>query len=96
LCFGGELYLATVDEAGAAVEQARARSSKQLIFDLRSLDFIDSTGLHLLLDTHLQSEWEARAAVHVACGKGAVGHVIELTGLDKVMSVIESPADVLK
>jgi anti-anti-sigma factor len=94
--FGGELDLATVDQAGAALERARARTSKQLVFDLRSLDFIDSSGLHLLLDAHLQSGWEALGPVHVACGSGAVRHVIELTGLDKVMSVIEDPADVLK
>jgi anti-anti-sigma factor len=96
LRLGGELDLATVDEVAAALEQARARTSKQLVFDLRSLDFIDSSGLHLLLNAHLQSGWEALGPVHVACGDGAVRHVIELTGLDKVMSVIEDPADVLQ
>ena len=94
--FGGELDLATVEEAREALERARARTPRQLIFDLRSLEFIDSSGLHLLLNAHLESGWEALGPVHVACGSGAVRHVIELTGLDKVMSVIEDPADVLK
>jgi anti-anti-sigma factor len=96
LRFGGELDLATVEEAGEALERARARTPRQLIFDPRSLEFIDSSGLHLLLNAHLESGWEALGAVHVACGQGPVRHVIELTGLDKVMSVIEDPAEVLE
>jgi anti-anti-sigma factor len=96
LRLGGELDLATVDEASSAIERVRAQAPPQLIFDLRALEFIDSTGLHLLINTHLESGWEGLGAVHVACGKGAVRNVIELTGLDKVMSVVEDPAEVLE
>ncbi len=94
--FAGELDLDTRDEAQRVIEQAQARTPPDLIFDLRSLEFIDSTGLHVILDAHLHSRRDGVGAVHVACGRDQIRHVIEVTGLDKVMSVIEDPADVLK
>jgi anti-sigma B factor antagonist len=96
LRFVGELDLATRDGAKAVIERAQARTPRFLILDLRSLEFIDSTGLHILLDADLHARRNGVGAVHVVCGRDQVRHVIDLLGLDKLMSVIEHPAEVLE
>ena len=45
----GELDLATADKLGEAVAQVRAAGFTDLALDLRGVDFIDSTGLRMLL-----------------------------------------------
>jgi anti-sigma B factor antagonist len=95
LRFACELDLATRPEADGIVQQAQAHAPQHLIFDLRALEFIDSTGLHLLLQAHLHSRNDGVTSLHVVCGADNVRHVIELAGLDKLISVIEDPAEAL-
>ena len=45
----GELDLATADELGHAVAQVLAAAVADIALDLRGVDFIDSTGLRMLL-----------------------------------------------
>ena len=45
----GELDLAAADELGQAVAQVRAAAVADIALDLRGVDFIDSTGLGMLL-----------------------------------------------
>ena len=45
----GELDLASADELGQAVAQVRAAGFNDIALDLRGVDFIDSTGLRMLL-----------------------------------------------
>lgn len=45
----GELDLATVDEVAATIGELRAAGFTDIVLDLRQVDFIDSTGLQLLL-----------------------------------------------
>src|SRR5215203_4349707 len=45
----GELDLATADELGREVRQVKAAGVAHIVLDLREVDFIDSTGLRMLL-----------------------------------------------
>jgi anti-anti-sigma factor len=94
LRFAGELDLATRPEADGIVQQAQDHAPQHLIFDLRALEFIDSAGLNLLLQAHLRSRSDGVTSLHV-CAADNVRHVIQLAGLDKLISVIEDPADAL-
>jgi anti-anti-sigma factor len=49
LSLAGELDLATAGKAERALHEAESREPSLLIVDLRRLDFMDSSGLHLLL-----------------------------------------------
>ena len=48
--FAGELDLATVAEAEAAVEQARGDGAGPLRLDLSEVTFLDSSGLRLIME----------------------------------------------
>ena len=45
----GELDLASADQLAREVQSARAAGVTRLVLDLRDVDFIDSTGLRVLL-----------------------------------------------
>ena len=45
----GELDLATADKLGHEVRQVKAAGVARIVLDLRQVDFIDSTGLRMLL-----------------------------------------------
>ena len=45
----GALDLASADQLSREVREARAAGTVQLVLDLRDVDFIDSTGLRVLL-----------------------------------------------
>jgi anti-sigma B factor antagonist len=58
----GELDAATVPHVADALRDARTDALAVLILDLRGLTFMDSAGLHLILDTHA---WAHQADVRV-------------------------------
>jgi anti-anti-sigma factor len=46
----GSIDLATAPGLVAAIEEARADGWKHVVLDFRDVDFVDSSGLHVLLD----------------------------------------------
>lgn len=75
----GTLDVATVELLDAQLCELRDAGFRRLIVDLGRLDFMDSTGLRLLL------KWDAESraggfAIEVAPGPPAVQRVFELTG----------------
>jgi anti-anti-sigma factor len=62
--------------------------------DLRKLNFMDSTGLRLLV----QADARARESGHrlaIVRGPEAVHRVLEITGLDAKLDLIDDPGDVI-
>jgi len=59
----GELDLAGVDRAREAIEQAERAESPLLVLDLSQLEFIDSTGIAVLLEAHRDFDREHGAGV---------------------------------
>jgi anti-sigma B factor antagonist len=51
----GEVDVATADRVGDAIAELRASGWQRIVLDLRDCGFMDSQGLHLLLD------WDADA-----------------------------------
>jgi anti-sigma B factor antagonist len=77
----GELDLETVHHVEAALASLRADGCGDLILDLRSLTFMDSTGLRLAI------RWDTAAretgfAFAIVPGVGVVQRVFRVSGMD--------------
>jgi anti-sigma B factor antagonist len=80
LSLNGDLHLATVDKLLEAVEGLSSAGATEVLLDLRTLTFMDSTGLAALLG--------CRALCREGCtfaltpGPPHIQRVFEITGLD--------------
>jgi anti-sigma B factor antagonist len=85
IAFAGELDLAN---AGTA-ESALADNSVPVIVDMRELEFIDSTGIALLVSTLSRNEGGAKVSF-IPSDFAAVTRVLELTGLAERLPLAEA------
>jgi ABC-type transporter Mla MlaB component len=69
----GELDLASADRLGQEVRQLRAAGCAQIVLDLRQVDFIDSTGLRILLTcaTMPGERWHEQGPPQLKRGRSA-------------------------
>jgi len=81
LALAGELDLANAATLADTLEQVRSASDRPLRIDLSQLEFIDSTGIALLVETHRRLAGSDRLSV-VPSRTSAVRRVMALTGLD--------------
>ncbi len=88
LALRGELDLATVGVAEEALEQVR-NGTKTLVFDLRKLQFLDSSGLRFILMT---AESEQTRQVVIVRGPAQVDRVFELTGASERLRLVDDPS----
>jgi anti-sigma B factor antagonist len=87
----GELDLANAATAEGALNDAIDEAEGRVIVDLSELEFIDSTGIALLVAA-LGSNGD-RARLHFVPSRSqAVTRVLELTGLAERLPWIESPS----
>jgi anti-anti-sigma factor len=84
----GELDLSGVERARQAIEHAEANESPLLVIDLSELDFIDSTGLEVLLRAARRAEDSGRRLI-VAKPSRYVRRLLELTAIDQSLDVVE-------
>ncbi len=88
----GELDVASSPALEA--ELARVPDDKLLVIDLRALDFIDSTGLGVLVRTHQHAKEHGQEFALVK-GAGQVDRLLSLTGLSEQLPVAETPEELL-
>jgi anti-sigma B factor antagonist len=74
----GELDLAVADQLQEAID--RAASQPQVLIDLGRCDFIDSTGIAVIVRAHGQMAEEGRKLA-VCCASDQVLRVLTVTGL---------------
>jgi anti-anti-sigma factor len=84
LALSGELDLAGEQALEDALEQARAAGGP-LTVDLSALDFIDSSGLRVLVRLHNASE-TAGFAYRLIAGPPQVHRTFALCGLDRTLA----------
>ena len=85
----GEVDLSVVPDLEAAVEDAIRESVGAFVIDLSDLDFIDSTGLQVLLRARGLLSREDRALA-VVCPHGPVRRVFELSGCSDLFALYGS------
>jgi anti-anti-sigma factor len=84
LTLSGELDFSNVDNVRTDLQTAMTDKPARLVFELSQLDFIDSSGLAFLLEAA-----RAAPAVEVRAPSPAVRRLLELTGLSRVLPVVE-------
>jgi anti-sigma B factor antagonist len=84
----GELDMSGVDRARRAIEEAEAGPATLLVLDLSQLDFIDSTGLEVMLRAARRAHDEGRRLV-VARPSNYVRRLLALTAIDQSLDVVE-------
>ncbi len=89
---GGELDILTVSKLTTRLEDAIRRRQGEVVIDLSDAEFIDSMGLHALLNVQRRLMRHARTLV-VICPPGAVRNAIELARLAEPLGVVSSYAD---
>jgi anti-sigma B factor antagonist len=92
----GELDLLTVSKVAEVLEglEPRADGLRHVVLDLRGLNFMDVMGLNELIK---QNEF-ARSNHHnlaVVRGTAAIQRVLELTGVDEMLVLVDDPDDLV-
>ena len=88
----GELDVLTVSKLSARLDDAIRRRRGDVVIDLSEAEFIDSMGLHALLNIQRRLIRQARA-LSVVCPPGAVRNAIELARLSEPLGVVSSLSD---
>jgi anti-sigma B factor antagonist len=84
----GELDLSGVDRAREAIDQAQDSGASLLVLDLSELDFVDSTGLEVMLRAARRAQDEGRRLI-VQRPSRYVRRLLELTAIDRSLDVVE-------
>lgn len=85
----GELDLANAGTAETALETSLAEDASQLVIDMRELEFIDSTGIALLVAALGNNGSEERVRF-IPSTAPAVTRVLELTGLSERLPLADA------
>jgi anti-sigma B factor antagonist len=88
----GEIDIVTSPELRAALLDERAQAPL-VVLDLREVTFIDSSGLGVIVGQQKRAqEREERFAVAVG-GSLAVQRILDLSGLVKVLDIVDTPSE---
>ena len=93
LALRGELDLSTVSKVEEELRRAEASEPSLLVLDLSELNFLDSTGLRLIVTTDQRAR-ESGRRVAVVKGPDAVQRVFAITRLDERLEMLDKGSDV--
>lgn len=83
----GELDIGSVDTLSKALERAGDEASERIVVDLSRVEFMDSTGLRILIGAHRRARETDRSLV-VVTGDSPAARVLELTRMGRHLSVV--------
>ena len=86
----GELDILYESHVTASFERALDRNPSALAADLRDLSFMDSTGVHALIDAERRCQTQS-ARFFVIRGSVTVDRVLSALGLDRLFEIIAGP-----
>ena len=88
----GELDMASAPELEQTI-MPRIQDGAWVVLDLRSLDFIDSSGLRVVVGAHRAAE---ETGGRFTCVRGSAGstvhRIVEIAGIDGVIEMVDDPA----
>lgn len=79
IALDGDLEMANVSAIESELTQVEATDCRQIVLDLRGLSFLDSTGIHLLMQAHARAE-ETGRSVALLVDEGPVRRVLDACG----------------
>jgi len=80
----GELDLASVTFVRNELERALATGRERIVVDLRALEFVDSTGIHALMQAHERCRADRRSLT-VLLAPGPVQRTLDVSGALQVL-----------
>src|SRR5215212_4417704 len=88
----GELDLATAPELEQLLTE-RIDANQEVIVDLRGLEFMDSSGIRVLVAAHARAgRTGTRFVVVRPEPSSAVAKIVEVSGLDGELNLVDDPA----
>lgn len=91
ISLAGELDLSNAEAFAAALERAEAVDGATIVIDMRRLEFIDSTGIALLVSSHRRLNGGSDRMRILASEAVAVRRVLSVTGLDSSLPFVPAP-----
>jgi anti-sigma B factor antagonist len=95
LSLSGELDLVSTPQLEEALRVLDDPDTELLVLDLSGLEFMDSTGLHLLVRAQQAAE-EAGRRLAVVRGREQVQRLLNLTGMSELLTIVDSPDELLE
>lgn len=92
LRISGELDLSSSPKLEEELARTTATSPSLIIIDLRDLDFMDSTGLSVLIRAHQQAQ-QSGHRLGIVNGPQQIRRLLSLTGVADRLTVVERPED---
>jgi anti-sigma B factor antagonist len=89
----GDLDIATESHARAELERAMD-GAETIVADLRELDFLDSTGVRVLITMHMRAR-ERGVEFGVVRGGGMVARLLEVTRINQRFPVVDDPGELV-
>ena len=89
IALAGESDVYTYDQLRGALESGAARGVSLLIVDLSALEFMDSTGVQVLLDIRVMMS-NRGGKLALASPQNTVARVLDLVGADQLIPVYAS------
>jgi anti-sigma B factor antagonist len=86
----GELDISTAGPLEDNLQRIEADEPRLLVIDLSRLDFMDSTGLRILISADQRARADGRRCVLIR-GNDIVQRVLRLTGLDERLDIVDEP-----
>jgi len=88
----GSLDLATAPTVRAALTDATDKGSQHIVVDLTQLEFLDSTGLGVLIGAHRRAA-ERGGSLRLIVHDGPISRLLNITGLIGIFAVYHSLED---
>jgi anti-anti-sigma factor len=92
IAISGELDLASSPALEEELARAFQSGAKLVIVDLRDLDFMDSTGLSVIVKSH-QAAAQQQSELCLVKGPPQVQRLLTLTGVAERVTVLDAPED---
>jgi anti-sigma B factor antagonist len=88
----GELDLQVADHVGTAVEELLDAGCAAVVVDLRELSFLDSSGVHMLIEARRSAERRRRRLALIR-GPRNVQRVLQITGTEALFAFVPAEED---
>jgi anti-anti-sigma factor len=88
----GEIDLSVIDDLERRLAPALEQAPDPLVIDLRAVEFLDSSGLRLLIALNEKTQADGRRFTLIAAGD-PVARVLELAGIDDRLEILSDPAE---
>jgi anti-sigma B factor antagonist len=88
----GELDLASSPELEEQLDRVWESDPEQLVIDLRPLEFMDSTGLSIIVGAHQRLAGKGQS-LNLVKGSAQVQRLLDLTGVADRLRLVDTPEE---